>query len=91
MVPVLMSTLDILEFLAGTEVPLKMNEISDATGVPLSTTYRILQTLVYRGFLAHDDEGKYSLANLPEMRSAFRKHGHATDAEVSAAHPRTVP
>ena len=74
-VPVLMSSLDILEFLSRTEVPLKMNEISDATGVPLTTTYRILQTLVHRGYLAHDAEGRYSLANPAEMMSAFRKRG----------------
>jgi Mn-dependent DtxR family transcriptional regulator len=90
-VPVLMSSLDILECLSRTEVPLKMNEISEATGVPLTTTYRILQTLVHRGYLAHNPEGKYSLANPDEMRPAFRKRGHANDAEASGAKARPVP
>ncbi len=84
-VPVLMSTLDILEYLSRTDAPLKLNEISDVTAVPLTTTYRILQTLVQRGYLTHDPEGKYGLANLPEMRSAFRKPANAADADATMA------
>ena len=34
LVPVLMHTLDILEFLSTPDARLKLNEISDATGVP---------------------------------------------------------
>lgn len=89
-VPVLMSTLDILEYLSRTDAPLKMNQISDVTAVPPTTTYRILQTLVHRGYLTHDLEGRYSLANLPEMISAFRKHESATDVEATATQQRPV-
>lgn len=71
LVPVLMHTLDILELLSTTNDRLKLNEISDLTGVPLTTTYRILQTLVHRGYLSHDLEGKYSLADIPVLKALF--------------------
>ena len=65
LVPVLMRTLDILEFLCGSDIPLKSNEISNATGVPLTTTYRIMQTLLRRGCVAQDMGGRFSILSLP--------------------------
>jgi biotin operon repressor len=88
-VPVLLHALDILEFVSRSHVPLRMDEIASETGVSRTTTYRILQTLVDRGYVFHDLNGKYSLANLPEMRSAFRKDGSATETEVSAVRTRS--
>jgi hypothetical protein len=52
-VPVLMRTLDILEFLRASNAPLKTNEISHAT-------------LVHRGYLVQDLEGRFSILNRPE-------------------------
>lgn len=72
-VPVLMRALDILEFLSRTDSPLRMDEIANDTGVSRTTTYRILQTLVRRGYLTHGPEGKFSMSNLPEIRTAFLK------------------
>lgn len=67
-VPVLMRTLDILEFLRRTNAPLKMHEISMATKVSSTTTYRILRTLVQRGYLVQDLEGRFSIQNRPELK-----------------------
>jgi len=64
-VPVLMRTLDILELLCESDIPLKSNEVSIATGVPQTTTYRILRTLVHRGYVAQDLEGRFSILSLP--------------------------
>jgi len=64
-IPVLMRTLDILEFLCGSDTPLRTNEISDATGVPRTTTYRILQTLSRRGYIAKDVKGRFSVLSMP--------------------------
>jgi hypothetical protein len=69
LIPVLIHLLDILELLQRTDAPLKMYEISDATGVSLTTTYRILRTLVYRGYLAQDREGKFRILDRPELTS----------------------
>ena len=84
-VPVLMHTLDILEFLSKAGAPIKMYEISNTTGIPPTTTYRILQTLVHRGYLAHDLEGKYSLVNPPGMMTVFRTPLSTTSAAASVA------
>ena len=70
LVPVLMRTLDILELLVRSNAPLKTNEISRVTGVSPTTTYRILRTLVYRGYLAQDLEGRFSMLNRPETKGA---------------------
>jgi hypothetical protein len=66
-VPVLMCALDILELLSRSGVPLKTNEISRMTGVSPTTTYRILRTLIHRGYLVQDLDGRFGLLNRPEM------------------------
>jgi DNA-binding IclR family transcriptional regulator len=63
-VPVLMRALDILEFLRGSDIPHKPDEISNATGVSRTTTYRILHTFVRRGYVAQDPGGKFSFLSL---------------------------
>ena len=69
LVPVLMHLLDILELLQRTDAPLKMYEISEATGVSLTTTYRILRTLVHRGYLTQDREGRFRMLDRPELKN----------------------
>src|SRR5450631_3199796 len=64
-VPVLMHALDILEFLRGSDISLKPEEISCATGVSRTSTYRILHTFVRRGYIAQDPGGKFSVLNIP--------------------------
>ncbi len=63
-VPVLMRALDILEFLRGSDIPLKPDEISNATGVSRTTTYRILHTFVRRGYVAQGPGGRFSFLGL---------------------------
>jgi len=60
-VPVLMRTFDILELLCGSDVALNSNEISNATDIPHTTTYRILQTLLLRGYVTQNHSGKFSI------------------------------
>jgi DNA-binding Lrp family transcriptional regulator len=48
-VPAVLRTLDILELLYASKSPLKTNEIAEKAGISLSSTYRILRTLVQRG------------------------------------------
>ncbi len=60
-VPVLMRTLDILELLSGSDLALNSNEISNATDIPHTTTYRIVQTLLHRGYITQNARGRYSM------------------------------
>jgi hypothetical protein len=86
LVPVLMRTLDVLETLANSDVPLKMNEISHKTRISKTTTYRILRTLVYRGYVGQDIEGRFSLLKglegtaLPQSRTSSA--GSASSGET---------
>jgi integrase len=72
-VPVVESTCEILELLNGSDLALKSREIAERTRVSHTTTYRILRTLVHRGYVAHDLNGRYALASrqatamLPEV------------------------
>jgi hypothetical protein len=59
-VPVVLRTLDVLEYLYRCESPLKTNEVSDNLRVPRTTTYRILRTLVHRGYVFQDLDGRFS-------------------------------
>lgn len=58
-----MRTLDIVELLRNSRIPLKINEISSATKIPRATTYRILRTLVYRGYAFQDVECRFTIQN----------------------------
>src|SRR5580700_6372372 len=78
-VPVVMRTLDILEYLYKCESPLKTNEISDSLRVPRTTTYRILRTLVHRGYVFQDLDGRFSLNNLGMKFVPNRSDGKGCD------------
>jgi DNA-binding transcriptional ArsR family regulator len=58
-VPVVLHTLNIIEVLSESDFALKANEISDRAGVSHSTTYRILRTLVQRGYVSQDLDGRF--------------------------------
>jgi DNA-binding MarR family transcriptional regulator len=60
-VPVVLHTLDILELLYRSESPLRMNEIKTMTRTAHSTTYRILRTLVDRGYVSQDIDGRFGV------------------------------
>ena len=90
LVPVLMRALDILEVLSSSDAPLKMNDLSHSTGISKTTTYRILRTLVYRGYVVQDLEGRFSILDrpgpksaLPEANEADAKSARSTDPDLS--------
>ena len=81
-VPVVQHTLDILELLYRSKSPLKMNEISRETGTAHSTTFRILRTLVDRGYVFHDLNGGFgvnSSANLTIVPRFDQDSGSSTN------------
>ncbi len=53
-------TLDILEAVCAADGPLDLHEISRLANLPNSTTHRLLQTLVERGYTRHiSDSHRY--------------------------------
>jgi DNA-binding IclR family transcriptional regulator len=55
-----MKALDILEYLHRTRSSLKIDEISMKTSTTRTSTYRIVRTLVIRGYLVESIDGRYS-------------------------------
>ncbi|WP_027339883.1 IclR family transcriptional regulator [Halonatronum saccharophilum] len=54
--------LNILEILVEAKDPIALSEISEMAALNISTVHRLLNTLIYRGFAAQDEEsGKYKL------------------------------
>ena len=84
LVPVLMHALDIMELLSRSQVPLKTNQISRQAGVSQTTTYRILRTLLHRGYLGQDLEGRFSMLNRPELK-------YHSQRGISVADSKSMP
>lgn len=82
LVPVVMRAVDIFEFLSGSQVPVKTREISVATGIPQTTTYRILRTLVHRGYVSQDFEGRFSIPSSPAKSTFLARRGNSQNQEI---------
>jgi ribose transport system substrate-binding protein len=65
LIPVLSKALDILELLQGENRPLSLESIYEKTHISKTTVYRILKTLVHRGYLAQTQEGLYRVVSRP--------------------------
>ena len=59
LIPVLSKALDILELLQNENEPLTLEAIHQRTRVSKTTVYRVLKTLVHRGYLALTPNGSY--------------------------------
>lgn len=71
-IPVLSKTLDILEFLQSRRSSASLDELHRHTRFSKTTIYRILKTLEHRGYLAHQDDGRYRLVSRPtKLRFGF--------------------
>lgn len=72
LVPVLSKSLDILELLEQGRTPLTLEAIHKKTRISKTTVFRILQTLVHRGYVSRPEDGRYRLVSRPrKMRFGF--------------------
>lgn len=60
-VPAIQRTLDIIESMASNHRALTITEANRKFNIPKSSVYAILQTLKSRGYVAKDDDDRYSL------------------------------
>lgn len=84
LVPIVMRTIDIVELLFKSDIPLKANEVSKSTSIPSSTAYRILRTLVHRGYLTQDVQGRFRTSSRLARPGAFSQNGHYTERQNEA-------
>ncbi len=74
LIPVLSKALDILELFQHEDRPMALEAIYERTRISKTTVYRILKTLVHRGYLAHSQDGLYRLVSRPrKVRFGFAK------------------
>jgi ribose transport system substrate-binding protein len=74
LIPILSKALDVLEVLQAHEHPMSLEAVYQRTHISKTTVYRILKTLVHRGYLAQSQNGLYRLISRPrKIRLGFGK------------------
>lgn len=72
LIPVLSKSLDILELLQAENRPMSLEVIHRRTRISKTTVYRVLKTLVHRGYLAQSPDGMYRHVMRPKkLRFGF--------------------
>jgi ribose transport system substrate-binding protein len=72
LIPVLSKSLDVLELLEQQKQPLTLELIYQRTGISKTTVFRILKTLVHRGYVSRPEDGRYRLISRPrKLRFGF--------------------
>ena len=72
LIPILSKALDVLELLQQSNVPFALEEVYQKTNISKTSVYRILKTLVHRGYVAQTQDGLYRLVTRPRrLRFGF--------------------
>ncbi len=72
LIPILSKTLDVMELLEQEKKPLNLEQIHQRTGISKTTVFRILHTLVHRGYVSRPEDGRYRLVSRPrKLRFGF--------------------
>ncbi len=72
LIPILSKALDVLEMLEQHHAPVALEEVFQKTKISKTSVYRILKTLVHRGYVAQTQDGLYRLLSRPKrLRFGF--------------------
>jgi ribose transport system substrate-binding protein len=92
LIPILSKALDVIELLERDHAPLTLEDVYQKTNISKTSVYRILKTLVHRGYLAQTQNGQYRLVSRPRrlhfgfaVQSAEMPFSVAVAQSVSAA------
>lgn len=92
LIPILSKALDVLELLDEVGEPIALEDVYQRTKISKTSVYRILKTLVHRGYVAQGQSGQYRLVSRPRRlrfgfagQSAEMPFSNAVAASVSAA------
>lgn len=89
LIPVLSKSLDILELLQNANQPMTLEQIHRSTRVSKTTVYRVLKTLVHRGYLAQTPDNSYRHVARPrKLRFGFA--GQSADMPFSQEVSRSL-
>jgi len=92
LIPILSKALDVIELLEQDNSPLTLEDVYQKTNISKTSVYRILKTLVHRGYLAQTQGGQYRLVSRPKrlrfgfaVQSAEMPYSEAVAQSVSEA------
>jgi ribose transport system substrate-binding protein len=92
LIPILSKALDVIELLEQDNSPLSLEDVYQRTNISKTSVYRILKTLVHRGYLAQTPNGQYRLVSRPRrlrfgfaVQSAEMPFSEAVAQSVTAA------
>lgn len=92
LIPILSKALDVLELLEQTNGPIALEDVYQQTNISKTSVYRILKTLVHRGYVAQGQSGQYRLVSRPRRlrfgfaaQSAEMPFSIAVAASINAA------
>jgi ribose transport system substrate-binding protein len=72
LIPILSKALDVLELLEQNHAPVTLEDVFQKTQISKTSVYRILKTLVHRGYVAQSQNGQYRLVSRPRrLRFGF--------------------
>lgn len=88
-IPVLSKALDVMELLQSEKAPMSLEAICRRTTISKATAYRIVKTLVHRGYFAQSEDGRYRFVARPR-KLCFGFGGQSAEMPFSEAVRRSL-
>lgn len=90
LIPILSKALDVLELLEQQNAPVTLEDVFQKTHISKTSVYRILKTLVHRGYVAQSQDGQYRLVSRPRrLRFGFAMQSGEMPFSVAVAQSLT--
>jgi ribose transport system substrate-binding protein len=91
LIPILSKALDVLELLENSQAPVALEDVYRKTKISRTSVYRILKTLVHRGYVAQAQNGLYRLVSRPRrLRFGFAAQSAEMPFSVAVAQSITA-
>jgi len=91
LIPILSKALDVIELLEQHQAPLTLEDVYQRTHISKTSVYRILKTLVHRGYIAQSQSGQYRLVSRPRrLRFGFAVQSAEMPFSVAVAQSVTA-
>jgi ribose transport system substrate-binding protein len=91
LIPILSKALDVIELFERDHAALTLEDVYQQTNISKTSVYRILKTLVHRGYLAQTQSGHYRLVSRPRrLHFGFAMQSGDLPFSVALAHSVTA-
>jgi ribose transport system substrate-binding protein len=91
LIPILSKALDVIELLEESSTPVTLEDVFQKTQISKTSVYRILKTLVHRGYVAQAQNGQYRLVSRPRrLRFGFAVQSAELPFSVAVAESVTA-